>query len=189
MRVSNRSKILDAAIRVINRDGLTAVTFDSVAAEAEVTRGGMIYHFPSREALIEAINQHLADQWEANLIEHAGKPAQEASALERHMAYQRASTHGATRAELLFLLEFSKNPELAKPWDRIIETWSAPEPVDIDDTAALSRFIARLAADGLWSYQYVSNKSLPPAVRERVAELLVKILADGTLKSGKENQE
>ncbi|MBZ9784928.1 TetR/AcrR family transcriptional regulator [Pseudomonas sp. REP124] len=189
MRVSNRSKILDAAIRVVNRDGLTAVTFDSVAAEAEVTRGGMIYHFPSREALIEAINQHLADLWEANLVGHAGKPAEQATALERYTAYHRTSAYGATRAELLFLLEFSKNPELAKPWDRIIETWSAPEPEDLADKAAMAKFIAHLAADGLWSYQYVSNKPLTSAVRERVAELLIKMLTDDSLHSGEDHQQ
>lgn len=189
MRVSNRSKILDAAIRVVDRDGITAVTFDSVAAEAEVTRGGMIYHFPSREALIEAINKQLADQWEASLVMHAGKPSEQTTALERQVAYQRASAHGATRAVLLFLLEFSNNPELAKPWDRIIENWSAPEPEDLDDIAAMSRFIARLAADGLWSYQYVSNKPLKSAVRKRVAESLIKMLTDDILPNGEVHQQ
>lgn len=178
MRVSQRSKILEAAIQVINRDGVTGVTFESVAEEAQITRGGITYHFPSRELLIEAINQHLADQWEANLIQQAGKPAHEATPLERQVAYQRASTHGATRAELLFLLEFSKNPELAKPWDRIIVNWSTPEPDDLDDPAAIARFIARLAADGLWSYQYVSNKPLSPETRERIAQSLVKLLTE-----------
>ena len=51
MRTSKRDRILDAAVNVINRDGVRAVTFESVAAEAKLTRGGLLYHFPSREAL------------------------------------------------------------------------------------------------------------------------------------------
>ena len=74
MRPSNRSKILDAAVRVIHRDGVTGITFDSVAAESGVTRGGMMYHFPSREALVQALHQHLAEQWETSLELSAGKP-------------------------------------------------------------------------------------------------------------------
>jgi len=170
MRLSNRGKILEAAIRVIDRDGVTAVTFDSVASEAGVTRGGMMYHFKSRDALIQAINQHLADQWEANLLANAGKPVEHTSAHERYVAFARNSTRLATRAELLFCLEGAKNPELTPPWDRILDTWAAPAPDDIDDAQALSRFIARLAADGLWVYESLSNKPMPEAVRLRVAE-------------------
>jgi hypothetical protein len=33
MRESNRDKILDGVVRLIERDGVTAVTFDAVAAE------------------------------------------------------------------------------------------------------------------------------------------------------------
>ena len=37
MRPSNRDKILDAAARVVQREGVTSVTLESVAAEAELT--------------------------------------------------------------------------------------------------------------------------------------------------------
>lgn len=175
MRQSNRESILDAAVRVINRDGITAITFDAVAAEAEVTRGGMLYHFGSRDALILAINQHLADQWEANLLRTVGKPYDQTTVEERHQAYVGASLR-ASRAELLFLLEFQRNPALSAPWARLIEDWSVPEPGDPDDDAALSRFVARLAADGLWAYEYISGRAMPPDLRNRVSERLVTLL-------------
>lgn len=63
MRESKRTVILDAAVNVIESDGITAVTFDSVAAAAGITRGGIIYHFPSREELIAAIHEHMACRW------------------------------------------------------------------------------------------------------------------------------
>ena len=43
MRTSNRRKILDAIIAIVERDGITAVTFDAVAAETGLTRGGLLY--------------------------------------------------------------------------------------------------------------------------------------------------
>lgn len=176
MRPSNRSKILDAAIRVIHRDGVTGVTFDSVAAEAEVTRGGMMYHFPSRDVLIQAIHQHLADQWESSLESNAGKPAQHASQEERSAAYARTCAQSATRAELLFLLDSSRSPELTAPWETVLDRWAAPVPQDPNDTAALAQFIARLASDGLWIYESLSSKPLPAEVRQRIAEHLAHII-------------
>ena len=177
MRHSHRDNILDAAIRVIERDGVTGVTFDAVAAEAGVTRGGLMYHFKSREALIEAINAHLAAQWEAGLERTAGKPADRATPEERAAAWVWNSTAMATRAELLFLLEFARDPALAAPWDAVAARWSTPPPEDLDDADALARFIVRLAADGLWTYEYLSNQPLPLAVRQRVARQLTGLAA------------
>lgn len=173
MRLSNRDRILDAAIQVTNRDGLTAVTFDTVAAEAGITRGGLIYHFASRDALLQAINAHLAARWEASLIQTAGKPFAQTTQIERYEAYVRGAAQSASRAEMLFLLEFSNHPELAAPWDDIIQRWAAPQPKPTDDAATLARFIARLAADGLWAHGFVSNLSMSTRARKGLIRSLV----------------
>ena len=185
MRTSNRSKILDAAIRVIQRDGVTGVTFDAVAAEAGVTRGGMMYHFPSREALIAAIHGHLAQQWEASLVESAGKGAAQASASERYVAYARTCAQSATRAELLFMLDAPHAAPATSAWDEVLAQWAAPAPVAGDDPAALAQFIARLAADGMWVYEALSNAPLPAALRQRVAQELTRMIQCGSTGGGK----
>jgi AcrR family transcriptional regulator len=74
MRTSKRDRILDAAVNVINRDGVRAVTFESVAAEAKLTRGGLLYHFPSREALLRGIDEQV-QAWEASMETLLGKRA------------------------------------------------------------------------------------------------------------------
>lgn len=176
MRPSNRSRILEAAIRVIQRDGVTGVTFDAVAAEAGVTRGGMMYHFPSREALLKAIHQQLADQWEAALEASAGKPVKDTTAEERIAAYAITSAQSATRSELLFLLHSSADDNNSAPWDVVAERWAPRPPSDADDVQAMSLFIARLAADGLWVHEALTNTPLPPKVRERVVRELSNVL-------------
>ncbi|SCE54411.1 helix-turn-helix domain-containing protein, partial [Streptomyces sp. OspMP-M43] len=55
MRTSKRTQILEAATRVVQREGVKSVTFDSVAAEAGLTKGGLLYHFASRDDLVRAI--------------------------------------------------------------------------------------------------------------------------------------
>lgn len=181
MRPSNRTRILEAAFRVIEREGVTGLTFDSVAAEAELTRGGLIYHFPSREALIEAVHQHLAGKWQDSMLAIVGKPLEQTTAEERYTAYAKACCQSATRAELLFLLDSSTSPDLAASWLKVLETWGPPSPDEDPDPRALSRFLARLAADGLWVYESISYKPLSPEVRGKIIDALEKIIRDDRL--------
>lgn len=58
MRPSKKTDILEAALRVIEKEGITAVSFNSVAAEAGMTKAGVLYHFPSREAMLMALHRY-----------------------------------------------------------------------------------------------------------------------------------
>ena len=51
----DRGALLDAAERVVLRDGAGQLTMDGVAAEAGVSKGGVLYAFPSKDALIDAL--------------------------------------------------------------------------------------------------------------------------------------
>src|SRR5262245_35811257 len=44
-----RNAILDAAEAVVARMGVAAMTFEEVAKEAGVSKGGVLYHFRSKE--------------------------------------------------------------------------------------------------------------------------------------------
>lgn len=183
MRTSKRDRILDAAVNVINRDGVRAVTFESVAAEAKLTRGGLLYHFPSREALLRGIDEHLVHAWETSMETLLGKRADEATALERYQTFVRVSAQSATRAELMFMLESADPDADERPWGPAVRRWapSGPEAGNVDPTT-LDNFVARLAADGLWIYEAMYEGQLDEGVRARVAERIAGLLAksDGT---------
>ena len=99
MRTSKRTQILDAVVAIIQRDGVTAVTFDAVAEEAKLTRGGLIYHFPSREELIFSTHKHLAEGWEKAMAKAAGKKAAAATPAQRYAAYVQTCAQAADRAD------------------------------------------------------------------------------------------
>ncbi|MBB5791397.1 TetR family transcriptional regulator [Jiangella mangrovi] len=65
-RPSSRDRILDALQRILVDTGLHAVTLEAVADEAGVSKGGLLYHFPSKEALITGLARRLADNVEAD---------------------------------------------------------------------------------------------------------------------------
>ncbi len=47
--------MLRAATQIIVRLGMNAFTIEAVAQEAGVTKGGVLYHFPSKEALVDGL--------------------------------------------------------------------------------------------------------------------------------------
>ncbi|MFD8663289.1 TetR/AcrR family transcriptional regulator [Streptomyces globisporus] len=185
MRTSKRSQILEAATRVVQREGVKSVTFDSVAAEAGLTKGGLLYHFATRDDLVLAIHQHLADRWEADLVAAAGKPATEATRDERLAAYTQVAIQSATRAELLLMLEGSTNAAHSAVWEAVTERWAPPPAPAGDDPAALDRFIVRLASDGLWLYDSLTSQQLSPETRRAVAERI----ADALTRDGGSDEE
>jgi AcrR family transcriptional regulator len=54
-----RARILDEAVKVIASSGYAAATNAAVAEAAGITRGAMLYHFPTREDLLEGVIGYL----------------------------------------------------------------------------------------------------------------------------------
>lgn len=55
-----RTRLLDAAMKVIREQGYAASTVDDICAAAGVTKGAFFHHFPSKEDLAVAAADHFA---------------------------------------------------------------------------------------------------------------------------------
>ena len=51
----SRESILQAAENIVARRGPAHLTLETAAHEAKVSKGGLFYHFRSKEALLEAM--------------------------------------------------------------------------------------------------------------------------------------
>lgn len=60
-RTDRRTSLLEAALRLIERDGLRALTHRAVESEAGVPHGSTTYHFGTRYDLIAAVIEHMHD--------------------------------------------------------------------------------------------------------------------------------
>jgi AcrR family transcriptional regulator len=54
-RAGTRDRILEAGYALAGQSGVAAVTLDAVANRAGVSKGGLLYHFPSKEALVSGM--------------------------------------------------------------------------------------------------------------------------------------
>ncbi len=70
--MSNKSQltqhtIIEAGVQVITEQGAGQFTLDAVAHQANVSKGGLLYHFPSKDALIAAMLAHYLDSFDAQV--------------------------------------------------------------------------------------------------------------------------
>lgn len=71
-----RDRILDAAEQLVRDHGARNLTLDAVAQAAGVSKGGLLYHFPGKDALLAGMVERHVDELNARcLAERAQLPA------------------------------------------------------------------------------------------------------------------
>lgn len=145
---TTRDTILQAASRIVQRDGVAHLTIDGVAREAGLSKGGVLYHFPSKEAMISGmIMAHITGFTQA--IEQA---QQENSGSGQWLrAYLKASdetVHQEPDPAVCLIAAIATNPELLTPLRQHFAIWQ--EQAVKDGLSPVLATIIRLAVDGLW---------------------------------------
>lgn len=64
-RPSQRTHFLDVAARLVRDDGAGELTYDRLAQLTGASKGGLLYHFPSKRELVAALLEHTFDRFEA----------------------------------------------------------------------------------------------------------------------------
>ncbi|WP_370676916.1 TetR/AcrR family transcriptional regulator [Pleomorphomonas sp. PLEO] len=141
--------LLDHAAKLAVEHGLAAVTVQAVAEAAGVTKGGLLHHFPSKQALISAVFADLLEALDRQL------DARIAADPDPRGAYTRAyldsvfdmepETNGAVWAALSISL--LTDPQLRGLWSDWVKTRQERHRAT-DGSLALATI--RLAADGIW---------------------------------------
>lgn len=69
-----RKRVLDAAEQLLLAKGVDGFRLDAVAAEAGVSKGGLLHHFRSKQALIDGVLLRRLDEFDAVLPEPGDPP-------------------------------------------------------------------------------------------------------------------
>ena len=72
-----RDRLLDAAEEVALVSGASGFTLEAVAAQASVSKGGLLYHFPSKDALISGLVSRMVERFQLRVeVAYAQDPEQ-----------------------------------------------------------------------------------------------------------------
>ena len=86
-----RDNLLDAAETVVMRQGIANLALDAVAAEAGVSKGGLLHHFPTKDRLVEALVMPSAENWRACYMGAYERTAEGPGRTARALLDQRAA--------------------------------------------------------------------------------------------------
>jgi AcrR family transcriptional regulator len=152
-----------------------------VARVAGVSKGGLLYHFPSKETLITEL---VADR-----LAHFDAAIVEAAATERGpvrgrwlRAYVRLTfappQPGGDLTAALFAAA-ATNPALLTPVWAAFDRWQAAAIADGLDPAAAT--LVRLAADGLWFADLFGAAAVTTPLRDTVRDALIGLIGTADL--------
>ena len=68
MSESCQNKVLQAARSVIAANGVPGLTLDAVAKQAGVSKGGLLHHFPTKNALLSAMIERHVAEWRGDVM-------------------------------------------------------------------------------------------------------------------------
>jgi DNA-binding transcriptional regulator YbjK len=123
---ARRQALLDAAVRLLAREGARAVTHRAVAAEAGTTHGAPRYWFATRDELLDEALRQLAERQIAAAEDLLGEPSptdlrERAARLAAFVAGTIAADRDATIARYELFLEAARRPALRPA----LEAWGA----------------------------------------------------------------
>jgi AcrR family transcriptional regulator len=172
---STKNKILNSAEVVVLRDGVAHLTLDAVAAESGLSKGGVLYNYPSKDALVRGMVERLIQQTDSEIARLAALDPQPRGRLLR--SYLRVAFPGdgtalahANQVGAVLLTAVLTNPVLLDPVRRHSAEMQERFLDDGLDEAAVH--IVRLAADGLWLSEMLGMPGAKGEARAAVIERL-----------------
>lgn len=166
-----RRSLLSHTARHAVEEGLASVTLQAVANAANVTKGGLLHHFPSKKALIEAVFEDLL----ATLDDE----------IDRLMQADPAAYGRFSRAYIDAFFQVARDGD-ESPWAalsiscmtdadlrRLWSDWMRDRLDRHSDTdSAMPLALARYAADGIWLANITELSGIPPGELDRLHKQL-----------------
>ncbi len=177
---AQKDLLLDAAESVAAREGVSRLTFDAVAAEAGVSKGGLLHYFSSKEQLIEAMVQRSADGWRncfmTGYAEAEEGPGRMLRGILNHCCMDaRNWTDGLRRSYSAIFAALAQNSELVQPMRAVyddlygyIRNDGLPEHV---------AEVVMAAIDGMWFYWVMRLRPVDQDALDRLRCALLGIVS------------
>ena len=167
MRKSNkRSNILDAALAIVDENGARHLTIDAVAAKSGVSKGGVLYHFATKQALLSGMLQHLVELSQ-NRITESQATYPEINHLMAVLRAREDMTATELRASQALIAAAAENTKLLAPAREQYSAIFNEAIADCDDSLAAT--VLLLASEGL---RFLDILNVNPLDKKRTREVV-----------------
>ena len=143
---ARRAQLVDVTIELVADRGYAAASLGRIAESAGITKAGVLYHFPSRQALVEAAYQHVLAAVVATVGTAVGAagPADGVSAYVRSMVGHLRERPRHVRMLIEAMTSVAPLTDSKARWSAVADLLAAAraargltEPVDLRSAALL----------------------------------------------------
>ncbi|MCZ4078764.1 TetR/AcrR family transcriptional regulator [Rhodococcus sp. H36-A4] len=172
MSSDTRDRILDALEMLLLDEGSTKVTLESVAASAGVSKGGLLYHFNTKDAMIAAMVRRLGERSDTQRAE-----AERGGSTVAHWYLQPPGTisdkeTALYRSTLAVLRSVDGKPgEIQQAVIDMMRLWDESLQAEIEDPVHAE--IVRLVGDGIYLGALLNLPPVDPTLHQQVVERLL----------------
>ncbi len=172
-RPSAKEALLDAALDLVAEHGFEGLTYDALSERSGTSKGGLLYHFPSKEALLRDITERLAARYsDARRVAVESLPPSPSRELKGNTLASLNNSSNSDNVSAKMMVSGHWDAEVGKKHRRM-RFDDISKGVGFDRAA-----VVYLATEGLWFMEIAGRSPFTPAERARIAEILLD-LADG----------
>ena len=168
-----RTRLLDAATDIVVRDGAQHLTLEAVAERAGVSKGGLLYHFRSKNALVVAMVERVVAEFDSALEAAPGQPRAATRAYLSSTIGREWSPGGDGDSDRLVAALFAAalvEPAALEPLRAMYARWQQRLEEDGIDPAVAT--LVRMAVDGWWLSRLAGLAPPGPDLHPQVFALL-----------------
>ncbi|SFE24074.1 DNA-binding transcriptional regulator, AcrR family [Lentibacillus persicus] len=143
--MDKKMELFEAAQRIINSRGVSHLTLENIAKEAGMSKGGLLYHYPNKNALIEGGIKGVLENYAKEMENLNSQDTQNGHFLR---SYAEVSLNNPQQLTSGLLAAISTNPELLQPIQDHYQNWQGK--IEEDGLDPVLATIVRLTIDGLW---------------------------------------
>lgn len=171
-RLSKRQDILHSASYLVCSKGVSNVTLDAIAKETGISKGGLLYHFPSKDALFEAMVTDIMDRVTEGMMKRVSDdPNPRGKWCRAYIEEVFAQFDELDQTNAGLLAAISTHPEMLRPFHEHYELWK--DNMEHDGIHPKSAMMIRLTIDGLKFSALFGMPSLQESDKNTLLEALL----------------
>ncbi|MGG0845104.1 TetR family transcriptional regulator [Peribacillus simplex] len=168
-----RQHILKSATEFILQNDFNSLTLDSVAKQAGVSKGGLLYHFPSKEALMIGLAEYIFEKFNIRFNEHSENvdPIEKGKWCRALIEVSKWDLEHNAELNIGIIAASMLNPDLSESISQRYQY--VQKKVEQDNIDPITATIIRLAIDGLYYSELFNIAPLDEDLREKVIQQLM----------------
>lgn len=184
---SFKEKILRAACNLIEEQGITRFTLENIAQRANVSKGGLLYHFPSKEILVQSMIEEFLKELNNSLRKDILLSSPENDRTAQSIIWLKNYIHICFNQKIYLnqyryaiLAALAMDPIFLLPVRKFI---NESQKEILSSNFSTIATIIRLTCEGLWLSELFGFQMVDDRTRVNIEQKLLDLLDDFELNS------